>query len=663
MATTTSPNPRISFSIARFRATALFVPSQWPSRVSVSRSGRFSNQGRKTQQHTVVKLIYNRYGGNRILQITCGSRPRWKPERKDFGYSPEFAESLGYGGLRCIILSLVGLMGGLGMVLNSPALAHEFVETVEIASEVDARGCPARGPGAPLSLLLRYPRSFRDDFHLVKLEVVREGPGESMGVNYGQIVAARDNIASKKEMYTRDAWMGMRRLEQYGRLVDSVASKEKMCVECARNRRLLEQVWQTVSNDYFDHFGSFSQSQWAGELYRTLSKAGGLLQTRSQTYAAIKEMVSHLGDKYSSFLSPNEYRLAIHHPLPSEIKYLAYQYTGVGMELGGRSLDGSFVIVAPFAGSPAEEAGILGGEKLVAVDKMAMLDVSRDEAVALLRGPSGSTVELSISGDNAKVPPRTVLVERRNLPLPPLHMRMLDAGNGRLIAYLRLLYFTHEGTKEMASAIREGEALGVDGYVLDLRNNPGGVFEEAVAMAALWLDCEGCNVTETVRSNVADIEDLVYTVGNLPKEVFLKHPGALTHAPLTIITNRDSASASEVLTGALHDNHRVMTVGERTFGKGVVQYYFPMDDGSGLKLTVAKYLTPAHYDISRRGGLEPDRACHDYPHGQAESDECIKEALQMLAEKERPGHAPSPGPMPYRWLPLAERRFWASGSY
>jgi len=244
-----------------------------------------------------------------------------------------------------------------------------------------------------------------------------------------------------------------------------------------------------------------------------------LLETKAETYAALKEMVTHLGDKYSQFLVPNEYRLAIHHPLPSEIKYLAYQYTGVGMELGGRASDGSFVIVAPFAGSPAEEAGILGGEKLVAVDRMAMVDISRDEAVALLRGPSGSMVELVIAGDDAKTPPRTVMVERRNLPLPPLQIRMLDAGNGRVVAYMRLLYFTHEGTKAMASAIREGEALGVDGYVLDLRNNPGGVFEEAVAMAALWLDCEGCNVTETVRSNVADIEDLVYTVGNLPVRI------------------------------------------------------------------------------------------------------------------------------------------------
>lgn len=120
-------------------------------------------------------------------------------------------------------------MGGLSMVFASPA--HEFVETT-----VDAGGCSARGPGAPLSLLLRYPRSFRDGSHLLSLDYfVREGPGDS--ISYGQIVADRDDKALKKEMYTRDAWMGMKRLEQYGRLVDSVAQREKECKECVRNRR------------------------------------------------------------------------------------------------------------------------------------------------------------------------------------------------------------------------------------------------------------------------------------------------------------------------------------------------------------------------------------------------------------------------------------------
>lgn len=216
----------------------------------------------------IPTLIINPLAKNRTLQVTCGSYPRWRHGSKedywvavtwrnyvphDFTAEVESLQRGGYGGFRCVILSLVGLMGGLGMVFDSlasefvtppPSPAHEFVETTSNVDEASSDvaeasflGCPARGRAAPLSLLLRYPRSFRDGSNLLSLVIVREGAGESLGVNYGQIVAERNDKSSKREMYTRDAWMGMRRLEQYGRLVDSVAEKEKLCVACVRNRR------------------------------------------------------------------------------------------------------------------------------------------------------------------------------------------------------------------------------------------------------------------------------------------------------------------------------------------------------------------------------------------------------------------------------------------
>eukprot|EP00850_Spirogloea_muscicola_P021587 SM000255S08766 [mRNA] locus=s255:59:2147:+ [translate_table: standard] len=215
----------------------------------------------------------------------------------------------------------------------------------------------------------------------------------------------------------------------------------------------------------------------------------------------------------------------------------------------------------------------------------------------------------------------------------------------------------------MAAAIKRGESLGVDGYIVDVRNNPGGVFEEAIGMAALWLDCPDCDVAETVRSSAGN-EDSLYRVGHLPEEIFPEHPGALTHAPLALIANRSSASASEVLLGALRDNHRAAAViGERTFGKGVVQYFFPMDDGGGLKLTVAKYLTPARYDISKRGGLRPDVPCSDHPH-RGGDDRCIAlalEALQTMTSDGNGSRARQQGPLPYRWLPSSDSpRLWAA---
>ncbi|KAG6541803.1 hypothetical protein Mapa_016818 [Marchantia paleacea] len=498
-----------------------------------------------------------------------------------------------------------------------------------------------------------------------KREFVHEGVGDSLGVTYGQILQGRDDTTKRESMFTEDAWVGMTKLRQYDELLDKVEAEEKLCPECTKNRRLLEQVWQTVSNEYYDQYGSFSQSAWAGKLYDSLSTTGGLLRTKKETYRVIKTMVDSIGDRYSAFLNPQQYRLAIRRPIPSEIKYLTYQYTGVGVALGKKSPSGGLTIVSPFAGSPAEEAGILPGERLLRIDGEPVDSLSAEEAVNRLRGPAGSSVELEVTGLQPGNYVRKVVLERRALPLPPLRTRLVDAGDGRVLEYMRLHYFTHEGTKEMAAAIRQGEALGVDGYILDLRNNPGGVFEEAVAMAALWLDCQGCDVTETVRSSVGGVEDLVYSVNNLPKEIFIRHPGTLTHAPLAIITNRSSASASEVLTGALHDNHRAVVVGEKTFGKGVVQYFFPMDDGSGLKLTVEKYLTPARYDISKQGGLQPDRSCTDFPRQSGQSDVCIDEALEMLGKmQEQTASRPSAEErLPYRWLPLNERSLLADGTY
>eukprot|EP00250_Pteridium_aquilinum_P007143 c16926_g1_i1 orf=20-2062(+) len=500
--------------------------------------------------------------------------------------------------------------------------------------------------------------------------IFHEQGGDSSRMEYEQLIQEHEDGKQKREMFTGDAWLGMMRLQKYNNLLDNVEQQEKLCAECTHNRRLLEQVWQTVSNEYFDQYGRFSQAEWAGELFQTLDGAGGLLHSKAETYKAAKGMVARLLDRYSSFLTPEEYRFALRRPIQSELKYLAYQYTGVGMQIGKRHSKGGFEIVAPFAGSPAEEAGILGGERLLSVDGFPVNLLTADEAVTLLRGPIGSLVELEVIDANPNAVSRKLVLERRALPLPALKMQMINAEDGRLVAYIRLHYFTHDGTTKMASVIREGEALGVDGYILDLRNNPGGVFEEAIAMAALWLDCKDCGITETVRSNAADVDDFTYVAGNLPETIFLRHPGVLTHAPLVTISNRNSASASEVLQGALQDNGRTYVLGERTFGKGVVQYFFPMDDGSGLKLTVAKYLTPKRYDISKQGGLLPNKLCSDYPHSKGMFDECINQAvtnLQLIADAEEREQLRTgltiPAPMPYRWLPLREGGVWAKGKY
>ncbi|KAL2621450.1 hypothetical protein R1flu_001655 [Riccia fluitans] len=678
---TASPAQKVSFmdcrpcrALSSISTDACISSKRMPGMNALSNSSNNSESGKAISRGDE--------GGGEGGELT-------KPSEQEDSLLRQTAEKLGQ--------SVVGSLLGLAILLSggTPSLAHEISAGCEGSHEkiislkdsqyITGHSCRASVSNSVEGTMKRIPRGMPHLKYLLGLppadsrarvfdsgvisrrlnserkELVHEGIGESSGVTYGQILRERDDISKREVMYTEDAWVGMAKLRQYDELLAKVEAEEKLCPECTRNRRLLEHAWQTVSNEYYDQYGSFSQSAWAGKLYDSLSSAGGLLRTKKETYRVIRTMIESLGDRYSAFLAPQQYRLAIRRPIPSEIKYLTYQYTGVGIALGNKSPSGGLTIVSPFAGSPAEEAGILSGERLLRINGIPVDSLSPEDVSSLFRGPVGSLVDLEVSGIQPGNPVRKLTLERRSLPLPPLRMRLVDAGDGRILEYIRLHYFTHEGTKSMASAIREGEALGVDGYILDLRNNPGGVFEEAIAMAALWLDCQGCDVAETVRSSVGDIEDLVYSVNNLPKEIFIRHPGTLTHAPLAIITNRSSASASEVLTGALHDNHRAFIVGEKTFGKGVVQYFFPMDDGSGLKLTVEKYLTPARYDITKQGGLEPDRSCTDFPRQSGESDACIEEALEILLTEKKKAWIEQR--LPYRWVPLSESWFLANGTY
>lgn len=236
---------------------------------------------------------------------------------------------------------------------------------------------------------------------------------------------------------------------------------------------------------------------------------------------------------------------------------------------------------------------------------------------------------------------RVVYLERRPLPQPPLKQALIGLPDGPTVGYLRLHYFSSEGTTAFTDALRFGEFYGVAGWLIDLRNNPGGVFEEAIATASLLLK-DGQEIAETVRTG--SFVDNVWRVGTLSKEIFPNLPGQLTDKPIVLLLNGSTASASEVLAGALHDNNRAVTVGEKSFGKGVVQYYFPNKDGSGLKLTVAKYLSPAKYDITQQGGIRPDIACHDYPHGEgrvsAANDSCILAALQEIEQQSRDAARP-----------------------
>ncbi|GBF93173.1 histone-lysine N-methyltransferase [Raphidocelis subcapitata] len=440
------------------------------------------------------------------------------------------------------------------------------------------------------------------------------------------------------------------------------------CEACTANRLLLEQAWQTVAAEFFDASGRFSQAWWAEQLLDELSSRGGRIRGRPEAYAALKDLVDRLGDRYSAFLTPPEFRRALRRPLPLERSYLAAQFVGIGVQLGPVSPGGGRLVEAPLSESPAEAAGIVRGDRILEIEGIPAEQLTLDQTTALLRGPSGSPVSLTLAPRGPDAAARALTLERRALPQPPVLDARLPLGDGRAVEYLRLHYFDSASTAALRRAVAEGEADGVAGFVIDLRNNAGGVFEEAVASAALFLP-PPADIAETVRAGSPQVIDSVFRAGELSPEVFPEAaaaPGPLTNRPLAVIVNASSASASEVLAGALRDNRRAVLIGERTFGKGVVQYFFPLsDDGAGLRLTVSKYLTPARYDISLQGGLPPDIACRDYPRGVftlGRADLCTTTALDYVSAASRDGGgggggagrpaAPRGGP----WRPLLAGR-------
>ncbi|MEW5308469.1 MAG: hypothetical protein WDW38_000428 [Sanguina aurantia] len=301
------------------------------------------------------------------------------------------------------------------------------------------------------------------------------GPRSSSGEAQGFLTLSKD-------LFTEDAWQGMSEMVRYASFIDSIEAEgveeRPGCEQCKENRQVLEKTWQVVANEYYDVNGRFSQREWAAQLLSALQESGGALRDKPQLTAAATKMIALLDDPYSEYLTPNRFRQALLRPSPVERDYLAAQSIGVGVKLGPLCAEGGRRVTAPLASSPAEGAGVVAGDRLLA------------------------------------------------------------------------------------------------------------------------------------------IVDAEWVTGQLSTFIFSDMEGApSTKLPTVLLVNRSSASASEVLAGALHDNGRALLIGEHTFGKGQIQYYFPLADDSGLKLTIAKYVTPARHDVSGEHGLEPDVVCRDFPHG------------------------------------------------
>jgi carboxyl-terminal processing protease len=264
------------------------------------------------------------------------------------------------------------------------------------------------------------------------------------------------------------------------------------------------------------------------------------------------------------------------------------ELSGVGLQIALDAETGELQVVAPIAGSPAEQAGIQPRDRIIEIDGLLTSELTLDEAAARMRGPIGSTVTLKVQGKQGE--PRAIQLVRDRIALNPVYATLDTHKDGVPVGYIRLTQFSANATTEVENAIKQLEEQGANAYILDLRNNPGGLLQAGIEIARFWLD-QGTIVYTVNRQG---------TLGS-----FEAYGPPLTEDPLVVLVNQGTASASEILAGALQDNGRAKLVGQKTFGKGLIQSLFDLTDGSGLAVTVAKYETPNHRDIHKLG-IKPD---------------------------------------------------------
>ncbi len=302
------------------------------------------------------------------------------------------------------------------------------------------------------------------------------------------------------------------------------------------------------------------------------------LKSNTLVFGAVKGLVEAVGDPYTVFMTPKDSK--------SFQDALSGTLEGIGAQLDAH--DGAVVIVAPLKGSPAEKAGLLPHDTIVAVDGKDVQGMRLEDVVAKIRGPKGTSVTLSIVREG-KQAPFTVTVVRDNIHVPSVESKVIKTQTGS-IGYVALNQFGDESVVELKKAIA---ALPTDikGLVLDLRFNGGGYLEGAVDLVSMFL-------------KVGKVVSVVHRDGP-PEEHLVNGAVILPDLPLVILINGGSASASEITAGALQDQKRATIIGTQSFGKGTVQEIIELPGGSSLKVTIAKWMTPGGHDLGKKG-VTPD---------------------------------------------------------
>ena len=353
------------------------------------------------------------------------------------------------------------------------------------------------------------------------------------------------------------------------------------------NFSLFWQVWDTLDSKYYDK---------------------GKLIPSEMVYGAIRGMVSAIGDPYTAFIPPKEYKVVQ--------EDLNGSFEGVGIQIGFKGTQ--LAVIAPLVDSPAETAGIQAGDLIAAIKDdnkgidIGTVGINLTEAVQIIRGPANTKVTLTLLREGVDEPIITEIV-RQSIDVPSV--KVTFEGEDESVAYVRILKFSGETQEEWEEYIPQIlSRTNLKGMIVDVRNNPGGYLQGAIDLASDFLEINETVVIEEKGSN----QKTDYKVEKL---------GRFRNIKLVVLVNEGSASASEIFAGAIKDNNRGEIVGTPTFGKGTIQEPQTIEGGSGLHITIARWITPSGFWVNE-GGLKPDIEIENDP--DTTDDEQFQEALRLF---------------------------------
>ena len=335
---------------------------------------------------------------------------------------------------------------------------------------------------------------------------------------------------------------------------------------------LYDNVWRLVNSKFVDQTNN--QQNWA----KWRHKYDNQIRTNEDAYVAINTMVASLNDPYTKFLDPKEFA--------DETSSIKGSLKGIGIQIGVK--DGKLMVIAPIEDTPAERAGLQADDEILEIDGVSTKGITVDKAADKIRGKEGTQVTLLVKRKD--VAPKTYTITRAEIEIKSISQKLpTDMTIPNDFCYIRLSSFiSRNAATEFGNILNNHRNK--KGFIIDLRSNPGGLLTNAIYISDMFLD--GGTIVSTVDRDGY-------------KETQRASTGVYTKKPVVVLINKGSASASEIFSGAMKDNHRAVIIGEQSFGKGLVQEINKLPYDAGINITIQKYLTPNGTDINKKG-ITPD---------------------------------------------------------